>query len=479
MDNPTTQELVHARALKARTDFYTFVSMMVNWKLAKHQKQWIKELQAVADKETKELLIIGPPGSSKSSLTSVLFGAWLIGRNPDCHGGIISYGDRPAWDRVEAVKRIIEFHAVYHLIFPQVIKNEEHWSRKSFIVQRKDVADLHPTLMGAGSSGTVISYRLDWCIYDDPHDEKNTQTPLRRRKVLNTFDETITTRLIEDAFIICVATRWAEDDLPGLLEKRGFKTIHQRAIVEIVNKATKKNIPRKHTYHSYWPEKYSLTFLREKEQRNPAVFHMQYQGDLKGGKAAVIKRIHTYKELELPDHKELMVAAGGDTAYKSTEANDFNVIYVGGLDAAGNIWILDRFKARCGVNELSEAIIELRVRWQYYTLWLEDTGQATPAVETVRRKTPGVPIQLVKPGTGGKHSRASAIAAYINSGQVKFPVSAPWLQDSEYYLLHFGHAEFDDDVDALFYLVFNLLQAIHFSKYGLGRPKLKVTFFKR
>lgn len=483
VSNVSVLEKVQARALKARTDFYTYVSMMTDWKIAKHQKAWIEELQKVADGQTKELLLVGPPGSSKSTLVSVLFGSWMIGRSPDGHGGILSYGDKPAHERVVAVRRIIEFHPVFHLIFPDVQPNkDESWSRKSFTVKRKDIADPHPSLMGAGSSGTVISYRLSWLIYDDPHDEKNTKTAYKRRQVLNTYDETITTRLIEGAPVICVATRWAEDDLPGSLQKRGFHMIHQKAIVETVTKVTKDH-PRgsrpTHIYRSYWPEKYSLAFLQEKERRNPEVFYLQYQGDIKGGKSAVIKRIHTYTEAELPPRATLMVAGGGDTAYKSTETNDFNVIYIGGLDSEGNIWILDRFKDRCGVNDLADEVIRLRARWNYYTLWLEDTGQATPAVEVVRRKTIGVPIELTKPGQGGKHSKAAAIAAYLNTGQVKFPVSADWLEDAEYYLLHFGHAEFDDDVDALFYLVFNLLQAVHFSKYGIGRPKKHVRFALR
>ena len=480
------QEKVLARSIKARTDFLTFVSMMTAllnppWKLAKHELQWIEALQEVADGKNTELLIIGPPGSSKSSLLS-LFAAFLIGKNPACHGGIISKGDVPAWDRVAAVRRILEFSPTYRQIFPEVIKDEEHWTRKAFIVQRSDINDLHPTLMGAGASGTIISYRLDWCIYDDPHDEKNTRTPYKRRQVLNTFDETITTRLVEGAPIICIATRWAEDDIPGHLQKRGFKTIHQRAILETTQKVTK-DYPRgsraTHVERSYWPEKYSLAFLKEKEHRNPEAFYLQYQGDIKGGKSAVIKRIVTYTEDELPPREALMVAGGGDTAYKSSETNDFNVIYIGGLDGEGNIWILDRFKARCGVNDLADALIDLKSRWNYYTLWLEDTGQATPAVDIVRRKTLGVPIELTKPGQGGKHSKAAAIAAYLHTGQVKFPQSAEWLEDAEYYLLHFGHAEFDDDVDALFYLIYNLLQAVHFSKYGLGRPRKRVRFLPK
>jgi hypothetical protein len=47
--------------------------------------------------------------------------------------------------------------------------------------------------------------------------------------------------------------------------------------------------------------------------------------------------------------------------------------------------------------------------------------------------------------------------------------------DTEYQLKHAGHTEFDDDPDALFMLLSNLLQAIHPEKYGMGRPKRRVT----
>jgi len=51
---------------------------------------------------------------------------------------------------------------------------------------------------------------------------------------------------------------------------------------------------------------------------------------------------------------------------------------------------------------------------------------------------------------------------------------ADWLPDAEYYLLHYGHADHDDDVDALYLLITHLLNCVHPENYGAGRPRIKV-----
>ena len=76
-------------------------------------------------------------------------------------------------------------------------------------------------------------------VYDDPHDVRNSATPHRRKQVVETYDQAIVPCLIEGAWTVCIATRYAEDDLPGVFLTRGFKTIHQRAKVEIYDPTKK------------------------------------------------------------------------------------------------------------------------------------------------------------------------------------------------------------------------------------------------
>jgi hypothetical protein len=58
---------------------------------------------------------------------------------------------------------------------------------------------------------------------------------------------------------------------------------------------------------------------------------------------------------------------------------------------------------------------------------------------------------------------------------VKWPANAGWFRDAEYYLTHYGHTDQADDLDALYMLLSNILQAIHPSSYGAGRPKRRVS----
>ncbi|KKK48688.1 hypothetical protein LCGC14_3142610, partial [marine sediment metagenome] len=299
------------RAAQARSDFPTFVELIWRFTPLKHQRAWMKELKRVVSGEITELLFIAPRGGGKSALVGVLFLAWMIGNNPTKHYGLISYKEDIAWRRSKAIRNIIQFDPVYRLIFPDVRPDFRNWSRGSFTVKRPDTTDLHPTLIAAGSTAAVISSRLHGLVYDDPHDEKNSKTPAKRRAVVETYDQAIHPCLEDPSWTVCIATRYADDDLPGIFVNRGFVVIHQRAITESYNSRTK---VRKEL--SYAPALKSLDSLRKERERNPLVFALQMQGDTTGGTAAIIKRLVTYQANELPDLGELLIQAGTDTNYK-------------------------------------------------------------------------------------------------------------------------------------------------------------------
>ena len=459
------------RIAAARGDFSIFIDLIWKFTPMKHQRKWVDELKKIVSGETTELLIVAPRGAGKSAFF-VLFLAWMIGNNPTKHYGLLSYADAIAFRRSRAIRNIIQFDPIYHLIFPDIKPDFSNWARESFTVVRADKTDLHPTLIAAGSTAAVISSRLDGVVYDDPHDEKNSKTPTKRRAVVETWDQAISPCLQDLAWTVCIATRYKDDDLPGVFINRGFVFLLQRAITQSYKKGRKP--ARKEL--SYAPGLISLAALRKKRERNPAVFALQYQGDTTGGTAAIIKRCVTYQAKDLPEMADLLIGAGTDTNYKEGEESDYNVIYIAGLDKRGDVWMLHREKGRWDVEELADLLIELHREWKYHNNWIEDTAKGTPAVTVVKKKAAFIPCELQPASRGGKRSRASSIASYVNSGQVKWPANAEWFKDAEYYLTHYGHTDQDDDLDALYMLLTNLLRAIHPSNYGVGRPKRRVTF---
>jgi predicted phage terminase large subunit-like protein len=177
--------------------------------------------------------------------------------------------------------------------------------------------------------------------------------------------------------------------------------------------------------------------------------------------------------VELAKKKDLMMAAGWDTALKDKQENDFSVMYLGGLDKAGNIWVVGREKGRYTIQEIVSISKETYVKWRTMGIWFEDSAQGTPAVQTIRAEMPHVPCDTVY-YSGGKRSRANVLAQYIHNGQVRFPKFVEWFADCEYYLKHFPHTDHDDDIDSLFVLVDNLLQMRHPASYE-DRPEATVS----
>ncbi len=491
-----TYELLR-RGREAAADFEYFCRFVLNIKKADHQEEWFKLAQDIGDNpDGKKVIIIAPPGSGKTTLVGVGLVAWMIGRYPERHYGLFVYADKPAWERSLAVRKLIEFDKPYHFAFPHIKPDFTAWDKSTFRIQRQNMADPHPTLRAGGTGSSVVSYRINGLIIDDPMSQRTAATSELREKTFKNYEEAIETRLTTDAWQFWIGTRWSDDDFIGrMLERKdhgGFEVTHVKAILD--------------NGTSYWPSEYPIDKLNELKEAKPATFHIQYQGDTTGGETQIIKQLTVYEDklyeekrddaervIVYPDdyedeeeigrfvevdkyNKDLLIGIGIDTALKKGQENDYTVGYIGGLDKNGRVWILDRFKGRFGTPELKNKIKLLYKRWRPMNIWVEDSAQGTPAVETVRAALPYIPIMTVPVSAGGSTNRVNALQSHMHPGYVVFPRFVFWLPDCRYYLTHFPYTDHDDDVDGLFVLVDNLLQAIHPSRYEDERISARIQY---
>jgi hypothetical protein len=98
--------------VKSKTDLITFVrktapTLVTDFHMGRHIELLCDRLQKVADGEIKRLMVFLPPRSSKSLITSKIFPAWYIGREPNHEIMSVSHSDQLASDFGRSVRDIV------------------------------------------------------------------------------------------------------------------------------------------------------------------------------------------------------------------------------------------------------------------------------------------------------------------------------------------------------------------------------------
>ena len=308
------------RGIKAAKNFKEYLEFVIRIKPATHQTEWLEACQDIGNNATgQRYCIIAPPGAGKSVFIGVGFVSWIIGKNPTKHYGLLSYSDQVAWDRAKPIRDVIEKSPGFNYAFPDTVPDLTSWDRRGFRVEREDLADPHPTLRAGGVSSAVVSYRLNGLVLDDVLDIKTAVTAKSRKKAYDDYVDAISTRMVKNAWQLCIGTRWSDDDfIGGLLKLKHHGAplwipIHIPAILP--------------NGKSYWPEQYSLDEgednLLEKKDVNPSNFALQYQGDTTGGETQIITKVAAFNKYK-KDHngkphaewvkeRDLMMGASWDS----------------------------------------------------------------------------------------------------------------------------------------------------------------------
>ncbi len=148
-----------------------------------------KAMQAFGDGIIKRLLINIPPGTAKSLLVSVMFPAWMWTRKPQYRLLALSGGEDVAVRDSVRCRRLIQ----------------GDWYQRHFGDQFKFAGDQNAKTNWQNNKGgfrdsdsigsTVTGRRGDAILIDDPHDAMRIRSDPDRQKVLDAFDEKLSTRL--------------------------------------------------------------------------------------------------------------------------------------------------------------------------------------------------------------------------------------------------------------------------------------------
>lgn len=430
-----------------------------NHLVAKHHILFADRLERIAQGHLKTLAISAPPGSAKSTWSSVEFPSWLFGHrsrnvNDEIKMVVLANTEDLAEDFGEQTKEAITSN-LYQKIFPHIRMSTTSKSKSKFTLDDKRNNEKH-RYVSRGYQGPVTGKRADLLILDDlVKGPQDVATQRARDKTFNQVTTVGLNRLKGLEAIIALQTRWHADDTIGRMilaegDNQDFEYINVPAIAEktieyqIYNKEYQFLMKYLYGTENYlqkvgeciWENHPTKLFRRARLDKlltyyGSARFAALYQGQpyTEGGGAIKIRWFRFYREL--PQIRYYIITA--DTAWTDKDESSYTVFQLWGRAISGEAVLVDqlrgrwtydvlkihaeRFIKRCQKNVIKEIIIEEQA-----------SGHALIAEWGSKY---AIPVNPFKTGRLSKETRTELVIPFIESGYVLLPHpdDHPWVNE--------------------------------------------------
>jgi predicted phage terminase large subunit-like protein len=433
---------------------------------ASHHRLLLGQLEAICHGEIDRLMVLMPPGSAKSTYTSILFTPWWFTQRPNSSVITTTHTRSLAEDFGRQTRDLIL----------------EHGSQLGYGLRAGDRAAGHwrtstrGDYFASGIRGPLIGRRADLVIIDDPiKSHAEADSPVMRARLWDWYRADLITRLKPNGRVVLIMTRWHEDDLAGRLlaqNEAEWKTICLPAVAQDNDSLGRVQ------GSALWPEWEDATALLRKRdtvgERTWSAVYQQCPRPLQGSlfKTACIGVLDTPQSLSAGR----VVRAWDLAATVATGGNDpdWTVGIKLARDTLGQFTVLDVVRLRGSPREVETAIFSAaHIDGRSVGIGLpEDPGQAGKAqVSYLVRGLAGHRITAT-PETGAKTTRAAPVASQVEAGNLNI-VRAGWNHAFLDELRDFPFGRKDDQVDALS-RAFRMLTAS-----GPPMRKLSVSYLSR
>lgn len=435
---PPEHTIDDLEAILARRRLIRFTERMFpGYRAADHHRLIASHLEAVERGDIDRLLITMAPRHGKSELASVQFPAWYLGRNPDNRVIATSYAAGLAYRFSRRARNVLIQPAYPFAVRPAGdLANVQAW----------DVADRRGGYVSAGVGGAVTGLGAHLLVIDDPvKSAEEADSEAYRDRAWEWYQQTAYTRLEDGGAVVCIGTRWHQDDLIGRLlaaqETGGdrWTVLHLPALDD--------------DGRALWSEKYDVAALdRIRAAIGSRAWEALYQGRPSPAEGGILKR-HWWRYW-VPDSAlwnfrsspaTEFVIQGWDTAFKKGAENDYSACVTIAVRPDG-YYVLDVWRDRVEYPSLKRAVAAQYQKWRPDEVLVEDKASGQSILQEMRTdsRLPVVPFKSDK----DKIARVNAITPTVESGNVVLPVGASWEGDFVEECAGFPNATHDDQVDA-------------------------------
>lgn len=405
----------------ARRRLAVFVRLMWSTINPGHPLTWNWHLDVLCDRlerisrgENHKLIINVPPGSSKSTIVSIMWPCWEWLQRPELR--IIGASYELALSTIFNVKRrqILQ-SARYQALRPsfRIVKGQKE--KKLFKNTQMG------TMRSVSTKSAVTGDHCDRLVIDDPLSPEGIYGPELQDHV-RWMDETAASRFTDltKAVWVLVMQRLHEEDLSGVLladDPEGLIE-HISIPAEYDPETASDWDPRTEKGESFFKARFPKSVLEDKKKRGTLQYSAQYNQRPTSAEGNMIKRDWWKRWDKLPQLRGAVWTGVWDTAYEAGEGHDYTTGEVW-VAVGSKAYLVDQVHRKMSFVEMERAAIKLAEKWPLVPWWLVEQRALGQALID-RLQNAGVRTRPYK-SQSTKAQRVQAVLPLIEMGQVFVP----------------------------------------------------------
>jgi predicted phage terminase large subunit-like protein len=405
----------------------------------------------IARKPIEDLVINVPPGSSKSTIVSQMFPAWLWLHAPWAVVIGSSYAYELTVDHAVKSKRIIDSERFQHWF--QSIIAKRHGKPLSFIkeTEKNMVNNYGGARISTSTGGTITGKHGHVIIEDDPMKPMEAASDAYRKRANDFSDRTLSSRKKDKRLTprILVMQRLHEDDTTGARIAKGGKIRHICLPAEISDRVSPKEARKLYSKGLLDPVRMPMEVLEEEKVTLGSYGYAGQFDQAPAPEGGGLIKTDWFPRFESIPRGPVRFFV--DTAYTSKQENDETAI-LAYVVHQGDIYIIHSAGVRKEFPELCEWLptyVEAAGYTGHSQIWVEPKASGLSVVQQLK-KTTNLNIVAAPAPDSDKVTRINAVSPIIQAGRVKvLDTNAGWINAFFGQCEAFPNGAHDDRVDTL------------------------------
>jgi predicted phage terminase large subunit-like protein len=436
-----------------------FISAQPVWNW--HIEFLCDELQNIAERvfegkpKEYDLIINISPGTTKSSICSIAFPAWLWTRRPDMRCICASYTDKLALDLSRKCRDVVKSEK-YRACFPDV-KLRVDQDTKGYFANTSG-GDRFCT----GVGGSPMGFHAHFLIVDDPIDPQKAISEAELKTCNQWMSETLPSRKVQKDITptILIMQRLHQNDPTGhrLSWADAGPVKHIKLPAELIHIDPKKRreevkpLRLRSKYRDGLMDKYRLT-RKSLVEAKAALGNYAYAGQFLQDPVPLGGGMFHTDDLQFAFHDEIPKVFKRVVRYwDNAGTKDGGAFTAGvkiGIAPDNRVWVLDvqRFREASDARERRKVEVARSDGTKVIIGQEQEPGSSgKESAESSAKRLIGFRVRLVKP-TGDKVMRADPFSVQVNAKNVTL-VRASWNEIYVDELRFFPNSTYKDQVDA-------------------------------